>query len=141
MMADKIVLLVEDNENDVILTERAFRKCRVPAALIVAGDGVEALDFLFCRKAHAGRDPFLQPSLILLDLNLPRVNGLEVLRQIRSDPQTAKLPVIVLTSSLEEKDRTECYRLGANDYFRKPVEFDLFMELVQQLKVNWLKNS
>ncbi|WP_045220998.1 response regulator [Desulfonatronum thioautotrophicum] len=137
-MSRKTILLVEDNPDDVMLTQRALRKNNILNELIVAEDGVEALDYLFARGAHAGRDPRLQPQVILLDIKLPRMDGIEVLRHIRSHEMTRLLPVVILTSSREERDRLETYSLGANSYIRKPVDFQQFMEAVRQLGLYWL---
>ena len=132
------VLLVEDNDDDVQLTLRAFQKNKLANRIHVATDGQEALDFLFCRGAHASRDPADLPQLILLDLKLPRVDGLDVLRQIRGDERTRTIPVVVLTSSNEERDLVESYRLGANSYVRKPVNFQEFTEAAHQLGLYWM---
>ena len=138
MVKEKIVLLVEDNPDDVVLTERAMKKEGIINRMIVAHDGVEALDYLFGTGAHAGRDLRQQPQVILLDLKLPKVDGLEVLRRVRNDPRTRLLPVVILTSSQEEKDRVNGYTLGANSYIRKPVDFNQFAESVHQLGLYWL---
>jgi two-component system response regulator len=137
-MTDKYILLVEDNADDEALSIRALKKNGVVNEVIVARDGVEALDFLFGTGAHAGRDVRELPAVVLLDLKLPRLDGIEVLRQIRSDPRTKLLPVVVLTSSIEEADLAKCYGLGANSYLRKPVDFDQFMEAVRQIGLYWL---
>lgn len=137
-MSDKIILLVEDNPDDEALTLRALRKNRILNEVVVARDGVEALDYLFGRGAYEGRDASLQPQVVLLDLRLPRLDGLEVLRQLRSDERTRFLPVVVLTSSDEEKDIVESYRIGSNSYIRKPVHFDQFSEAIRQLGLYWL---
>ena len=135
---EKIILLVEDNPDDEALTLRALRKANVANRVVVARDGVEALDYLFGTGAHAGRDAPGVPELVLLDLKLPRVDGLEVLRRIRTDARTALLPVVILTSSNEERDRIQGYTLGANSYVRKPVDFAQFAEAVQHLGLYWL---
>ena len=132
------VLLVEDNDDDVQLTLRAFQKYRFANDIHVATDGQEALDFLFCTGAHATRDPCDMPQLILLDLKLPKVSGLEVLQRIREDERTRFLPVVVLTSSKEERDVVESYRLGANSYVRKPVDFREFVDAANQLGLYWM---
>jgi two-component system, response regulator len=137
-MDDKFVLLVEDNLDDVALTKRAFKKCLAQNKLVVTNDGVETLDFLFCRGQFGQREPHQNPALVLLDLKLPCIGGLEILRQIRSNEVTRNLPVVVLTSSVEEKDLNESYRLGANNYYRKPVNYDEFIDLVRQLCSYWL---
>lgn len=137
-MADPAILLVEDNADDEALTVHAFEQQHIGNRLIVARDGVEALDYLFGRGAHAGRDLGDTPAVVLLDLKLPRVDGLEVLRQLRADPRTQFQPVVVLTSSDEQRDLVESYRLGANSYVRKPVDFDEFTRATQQLGLYWL---
>jgi two-component system response regulator len=135
---EKIILLVEDNADDVALTLRAFKKNNIANRVVVAGDGVEALDFLFGTGGHAGREVAGLPALVLLDLKLPRVDGLEVLRRIRADDRTKLLPVVILTSSKEEQDVVNGYSLGANSYIRKPVDFDQFVEAARQLGLYWL---
>lgn len=137
-MNKKVVLLVEDNPDDVALTLRAFRKNNLLNEVIVANDGVEALDYLFSKGAYADRDPSVQPQLVLLDLKLPKIDGLEVLRQIRTDERTSLLPVVVLTSSKEEQDLLQSYTLHANSYIRKPVDFNRFSEAVRHLGLYWL---
>jgi len=132
------ILLVEDNSDDVDLTLRAFKKNNIANEVVVARDGVEALDYLFARGSYAGRDPKQTPSVVLLDLKLPRVDGLEVLQQIRADENTKLLPVVILTSSKEEQDLVKGYTLGANSYIRKPVDFSQFIEAVRQLGLYWL---
>jgi CheY-like chemotaxis protein len=138
IMAKKYILLVEDNANDELLSIRALKKNGVLNEVVVARDGVEAVDFLFGAGKHAGEDVPGLPAVVLLDLKLPRMNGIEVLRRLRDHPRTRVLPVVVLTSSIEETDLTECYGLGANSYLRKPVDFDQFMEAVRQLGTYWL---
>ncbi len=137
-MEEKIILLVEDNPNDVALTERALRKARIANKLVVTKDGVEALDYLFGTGTWAERDLNSIPQVILLDLKLPKIDGMEVLRQIRTDERTKLLPVVILTSSKEEKDLINGYALGANSYIRKPVSFNQFAEAVRQLGLYWL---
>ncbi|MEQ8347849.1 MAG: response regulator [Sneathiellaceae bacterium] len=132
------ILLVEDNPDDVALTLRAFRKNNLKDEVVVANDGAEALDYLFGTGSHAGRDPARLPQVVLLDLKLPKIDGLEVLRRIREDARTRKLPVVILTSSVERKDVAEGYRLGANSYVRKPVDFEEFVEAARQLGLYWL---
>lgn len=137
-MGKPLILLVEDNPDDEALTLRALRKSNVVNDVVVARDGVEALDYLFATGAHEGRDPAAMPQVILLDLKLPRVDGLEVLRRVRADERTRFLPVVVLTTSTEQKDIVDSYNLGANSYIRKPVDFVQFSEAVQQLGLYWL---
>jgi two-component system response regulator len=137
-MSDGAILLVEDNPDDQALTLRAFKKHNITNEVVIARDGSEALDYLFGTGRHAGRDPSLAPQLVLLDLKLPKVDGLEVLRQLRADERTRLLPVVVLTSSTEERDVVESYRLGANSYVRKPVDFTEFIEAARQLGLYWL---
>jgi two-component system, response regulator len=134
----KLILLVEDNPDDEALTLRALKKNNIKDDVCVAHDGVEALDFLFGTGPHAGRDVSPLPDVILLDLKLPKVDGLEVLRRIRANRQTRLLPVVVLTTSIEDQDRLRGYDLGANSYVRKPVDFDEFIEAVGQLGLYWL---
>ncbi len=137
-MEEKLILLVEDNPDDQALTLRALKKNNIRNRVVIKQDGAEALDFLFCRGADAGRDPREAPQLILLDLKLPKVDGLEVLRQIRADEHTRLLPVVILTSSNEEKDLIQGYGYGANSYVRKPVDFNQFVEAVNNLGLYWL---
>ena len=137
-MRNKTTLLVEDNPDDELLTLRALKKNGVLNEVVVARDGVEALDYLFATGAHSGRDPGVMPQLILLDLKLPRVDGLEVLKRLRSDERTRLLPVVILTSSREQQDMLDGYGLGANSYVRKPVNFEQFVRAVEQLKLYWL---
>ena len=137
-MNQRVILLVEDNEDDEALTLRAFRKNNIMNEVVVAHDGVEALDYLFGTGAHAGRDLSVQPQIVLLDLNLPRLGGLEVLKRIRSDERTKFVPVVVLTSSKEDEDLIGSYSHGANSYVRKPVDFVQFSEAVKTLGLFWL---
>ena len=134
---NKTILLVEDNDDDVALTLRAFKRSHLMNPVVVARDGVEALDFLFSRGAHAGRgdEP---PTLVILDLKLPKLDGLGVLRAMRAEPRTALLPTVILTSSKEEQDVVAGYSLGANSYVRKPVDFAEFVEAVKVLGIYWL---
>jgi CheY-like chemotaxis protein len=135
---DRVILLVEDNSDDAELTLRALKKNNILNDVVVARDGVEALDFLFGTGSYAARADKTQPIVVLLDLKLPKVDGLQVLRRLRSDPKTRLLPVVVLTSSKEERDITDAYSLGANSYIRKPVDFAEFSETVRQLGAYWL---
>ncbi|NOZ53434.1 MAG: response regulator [Gammaproteobacteria bacterium] len=137
-MSEKVILLVEDNPDDVTLTLRALKKNDLLNEVIVARDGVEALDYLFCNGKYANRSPEALPELILLDLKLPKVDGLEVLAQIRANVRTHLLPVVILTSSNEQCDIISGYELGVNSYIRKPVDFEQFVEAVRQLGLYWL---
>lgn len=137
-MNNRVILLVEDNPDDEALTLRAFRKSNILNDVVVVRDGVEALDYLFGEGSYEGRDTTRQPVLILLDLKLPKVDGLEVLRRLRADGRTRLLPVVILTSSSEEQDLIASYSLGANSYVRKPVDMVQFYEAVRQLGVYWL---
>ena len=132
------ILLVEDNPDDIELTLRAFRKRRILNPVVVLRDGQEALDYLFGTGRYADREPSGVPLVILLDLKLPRVDGLEVLRRIRADERTRMQPVVMLTSSVEEEDLIASYRLGVNSYIRKPVDFEQFVEVVGQIGLYWL---
>lgn len=134
----KVILLVEDNPDDELLTLRALRKNNILNEVVIARDGVEALDYLFGEGACAGRDTGNPPQLVLLDLKLPKLDGLEVLKRIRSDPRTRFQPVVILTTSNEDQDVIASYELGANSFIRKPVDFDQFMEAVRQLGLYWL---
>ncbi len=138
MSKDKILLLVEDNPDDEALTVRALKRHHIANQLIVVRDGEEALDFIFARGAFADRDASVLPQVILLDLKLPKIDGLEVLRQIRANELTRNVPVVVLTSSNEEQDIVNSYDLGANSYVRKPVDFEQFLEAARQLGMFWL---
>jgi CheY-like chemotaxis protein len=137
-MDNKVILLVEDNADDEALTLRALKKNHVLNEVVVVRNGLEALDYLFATGAYADRDRRVIPQLILLDLKLPKMDGLEVLRRIRADDRTRLLPVVILTSSDEERDVIAGYKLGANSYVRKPVEFTQFAEAVRQLQLYWL---
>jgi two-component system response regulator len=137
-MNSKVILLVEDNPDDVKLTERALKKSKILNEVIVAQDGVEALDFLNGTGVFAGRDTTVLPQVVLLDLKMPRMDGLEALQHIRADEKTKLLPVVVLTTSSEDRDRVESYKLGANSYIRKPVDFEQFVSAVQNLGLYWL---
>ena len=132
------ILLVEDNADDVELTLHALREENLANVIVVARDGEEALDFLFCRGTHSHRSFDCPSQLILLDLKLPKVDGLEVLRQIKQDPRTQPIPVVILTASREESDLVNGYHLGANGYIQKPVDFDHFRQIVKQLGLYWL---
>jgi CheY-like chemotaxis protein len=137
-MKERVILLVEDNADDEALTMRALKKNNITNKIVVARDGVEALDYLFGTGPHAGRDTSVQPELVLLDLKLPKVDGFEVLKKLRSDERTKLLAVVILTSSKEQQDVVNGYGLGANSYIRKPVDFQHFVDAVQQLGLYWL---
>lgn len=134
----KVILLVEDNPDDQDLTMIAFRESRIANEVVLARDGVEALDYLFGTGSFAGRDLRVMPSVVLLDLKLPRVDGLEVLARIRADDRTRRIPVVILTSSKEQEDVVRSYNLGANSYVRKPVNFAQFLEAAKELGLYWL---
>jgi len=136
-MSEKIILLVEDNPSDEALTLRALRKSNISSTVVVKRDGAEALDYLLVRRSYSG-DTCVLPQLILLDLQLPKIDGLEVLRRIRADARTRLLPVVILTSSREDTDLIRGYDLGANGYVRKPVDFVQFAETVRQVGLYWL---
>lgn len=137
-MPEKNVLLVEDNPDDEALTLRALKKAHIANPVVVVRDGAEAIEYLLCEGRHAQRDPTDTPQVILLDLNLPLIGGLDVLKKIRSSPYTRLLPVVVLTSSKEDEDLVASYALGANSYVRKPVDFAEFAEAVRKLGLFWL---
>ncbi len=137
-MEKKVILLVEDNPRDEVLTVRALRKSNIANEVVVARDGVEALDYLFGRGAYSEPGNRELPELVLLDLKLPKVDGLEVLQQVRANENTRRLPIVVFTSSSEEEDLFNSYNLGANSYVRKPVEFEEFLEATKQLGLYWL---
>lgn len=137
-MQAKHILLVEDNPDDVKLTLKALKKSRIVNDVQIASDGVEALDYLFGAGTFEGRDTSIMPQVVLLDLKMPKMDGLEVLQRMRSDERTKLLPVVILTTSNEDRDRIESYRLGANSYIRKPVDFNQFAEAIQQLGLYWL---
>jgi len=137
-MEQKYILLVEDNPDDVELTLLAFKKYNIKNDLVVIQDGAEALDYLFAKGAYAGRDLSNMPAVILLDLKLPKIGGLEILRRIRADERTKFLPVVILTSSKEEQDLINGYKFGANSYVRKPVDFAQFAEAARQLGLYWV---
>ncbi len=132
------IVLVEDNRTDAELTIRALRRGRIGNQIQLLGDGAEALDFMFCQGDYANRIMTNQPKVIFLDLKLPKVNGLEVLRQLKSDPRTQMIPVVVLTSSAEDRDIIESYQLGVNSYIVKPVDFEQFNQAIQQLGFYWI---
>ena len=138
MENNKVILLVEDNPDDEALTLRALKKNNIKNEVVVARDGAEALEFLFGTGKYTGRNTDVIPQVVLLDLKLPKVEGLEVLRQVRADKRTKLLPVVILTSSNEEQDRIQGYDLGANSYVRKPVDFSQFLEAARQLGLYWL---
>jgi two-component system, response regulator len=138
MSRSNIILLVEDNADDAELTLRAFRKSKILNEIVVVTDGVEALDYVFAAGTYAGRSLETNPAVILLDLKLPKIGGLEVLRRLRADERTRRIPVVVLTSSNEERDILSSYDLGANSFVRKPVDFAQFVEAAQQLGMYWL---
>jgi two-component system, response regulator len=138
MKRSNVILLVEDNPDDAELTLRAFRRSKILNEIVVVTDGAEALDYLFATGAYAGRDAKAKPEVILLDLKLPKIGGLEVLRRMRAEEQTRRIPVVVLTSSNEERDILSSYDLGANSFVRKPVDFGQFVDAAQQLGLYWL---
>jgi CheY-like chemotaxis protein len=137
-MKAKVILLVEDNPSDIGLTQRALAKSHIANELVVAEDGQDALDYLFGAGVYAGRDTHQLPAVVLLDLKLPRVDGLEVLRRIRSESITRRMPVVILTSSKEEQDLATSYDLGVNSYIRKPVDFVQFAQAIEHLGLYWL---
>ncbi len=137
-MKDKVILLVEDNPDDVTLTLRALKKNNILNEVVVAKDGVEALDYLFGVGIYAGRDTSVTPVVTLLDLKLPKLDGIEVLRRVRSDKRTKLIPIFILTSSREESDIVSGYSLGANSYVRKPVDFSQFTEAIRELGLYWI---
>jgi CheY-like chemotaxis protein len=139
MTSSRTILMIDDNPDFVVLARRAFAKANIANPIVVAEDGAEALDYLFTTGAWAGRGPESKPVLVLLDLKLPRVGGLEVLRQLRADPRTKRLPVVILTSSVEEQDVIRGYDLGCNSYIRKPIDFVQLAETMRQLGLYWLK--
>lgn len=139
MNKDHVILLVEDNPDDEELTRLAFKECSFANELVVARDGQKALDYLHATGKYSGRDVCDQPKMVLLDLKLPKVDGLEVMQRIRADERTKFLPVVILTSSKEEKDLVASYSLGANSYIQKPVDFNRFVEVVRQLGLYWLE--
>jgi two-component system response regulator len=139
MIRSRIILLVEDNPNDVKLTMRAFEKSNVFSEIVVVGDGQEAIDYVFATGRYTGRDPKVMPEVVLLDMKLPKIDGLGVLRRLRADERTRRLPVVILTTSKEEKDITSSYNLGANSFVRKPVDFAQFIDTARHLGLYWLE--
>ena len=137
-MDERLILLVEDDPDDEALTLRALSRCKLANRIVVARDGVEALDFMFGAGVYAGRDTAIQPELVLLDLKLPRLDGFEVMKRMRADDRTRLMPVVILTSSIEERDLVTGYSLGANSYIRKPVDFEQFIASVNQIGLYWL---
>lgn len=135
---DKFILLVEDNPNDELLTLRAFKKSNILNEIIVVRDGQEAIDFLLCQGDYANRDKNDNPQVILLDINLPKIDGLEVLRTLRANESTAIIPVVIMTTSDEQNDLISSYKFGANSYIRKPVDLNSFMSAIKQLGLYWL---
>lgn len=137
-MNDRFILLVEDNEDDVTLTEIAFKKVQITCDLITVSNGQDALDFLYFRGKYANRSPEGNPSLVLLDLKLPFISGLDVLREIRANKTTSRVPILILTSSIEEKDRIEALKHGASDFILKPTNYSHFIDILQHIKNVWL---
>ena len=137
-MAEKPILLVEDNEDDIQLTLRAFKQGNIANGIQVVRDGEEALNYLFCKNKYKDRNPKEIPAVILLDLKLPKMDGIEVLKQIRANDATALIPVVILTSSKEEADLINGYKNGCNSYIRKPVAFDEFVDVIKQMGLYWL---
>ena len=135
---EKTIMLVEDNPDDEELTLRALRKASIANNVFIARDGQEALDFLFGTGKHAGRTPLTMPAVVLLDLKLPKLDGIDVLKRMRADPRTRLIPVVVLTSSSEDEDMLRSYQSGANSYVRKPIEFSAFADAVTQLGMYWV---
>ena len=137
-MSEKLIMLVEDSPDDEELTTRALRQAKIANEIVVARDGAEAVDFLFGEGAHAGRDLSRMPAVILLDLKLPKLSGLDVLTRLRADPRTKLIPTVILTSSSEDEDMLRSYQSGANSYVRKPIEFSAFANAVTQLGMYWM---
>ena len=138
MKRSRTILLVEDNPDDIELTLRAFAKCNLAGDVVVVRDGAEALDYLFVTGVHAGRDPAVAPEVIFLDLNLPKIDGLNVLKAVRADQRTHLIPIVVLSSSKDERDVVSSYERGANSFVRKPVDFGEFVDAARQLGLYWL---
>jgi CheY-like chemotaxis protein len=138
IMKEKIILLVEDNPDDITLTLRALKKNSIFNEVVVAKDGVEALDYLFGTGIYAGRDTSVMPVVTLLDLKLPKIDGFEVLKRVRSNERTKLIPIVILTSSKEDDDLINGYSLGANSYIRKPVDFEQFTEAIRELGLYWI---
>lgn len=141
MKSNKVILLIEDNPSDIALTKRALEKGRIANEMVVVEDGQEALDYLGANGAHAGRDIPELPAVVLLDLKLPKVSGLEVLRRIRANAATRRLPVVILTTSTEERDIAAGYDLGVNSYVRKPIDFEAFEQAIERLGLYWLVSN
>ncbi len=137
-MHEKTIMLVEDDSDDIVLLQRAFKKCCMESKMVVARDGIEALEYLFGKREDSGQYKAALPAVVLLDVKMPRMDGLETLKQIRSHSRTAYLPVVMLTSSDEERDKLQSYKLGANSYIRKPVDFDKFLNVMRNLGMYWL---
>jgi CheY-like chemotaxis protein len=140
-MTEKYVLLIEDNPEDAALTQLAFRQSRIANPLIVVYDGQEALDFLFGNGRYAGRDISQLPAVILLDLKLAGISGLEVLKQVRLDLNTSRIPVVVLSSTVNQREIEDCYNLGINRYFRKPGNYEQFKKIIQEIRNSWLEKG
>jgi two-component system response regulator len=138
MMRNQVILLVDDSVNDVELTLMAFEESRIDHNIVVAGDGEEALDYLFATGKHTGRDPAKTPEVVLLDLKLPKVDGHDILKRMRADPRTRRIPVVVMTSSSWEQDVIRSYDLGANSFIQKPVNFSAFLDTARQIGQYWL---
>ena len=141
MSRPKLILLVEDSEDDVELALRAFRRAKVAGDIEVVGDGAEAIDYLHASGAHAGRDTGIKPDVVLLDLKLPKIGGIEVLKRVRADERTRRIPIVVLTTSVEKTDLVSCYDAGANGFVRKPVDFGEFVEAAGHIGTYWLATN
>lgn len=138
MANEKYALIVEDNPDDALLAKMAFKRAQIANPLFLVSDGVEALDFIFCLRQYANREPRDNPAFILLDLKLPLINGIQVLEQIRTNINTRDIPVVVLTSSLEPQDQSACRLLGVSDYLQKPNDLNEFVDIIRQFKARWL---